>query len=153
MRQFIAIVAFACFAAVSLPVHAQTTAAAPNASGDSLYKKLGGYDAIAAVTDDFIQRLATDPKLKQFFIGVSSDHVARIRQLVVDLICQKTGGPCVYIGGDLGQVHKGLHITEDQWNAAVSDFGQTAKKFKIPAEQVSQLSALFTEVKPQIVNR
>lgn len=32
-----------------------------------LYQRLGGYDAIAAVVDDFIQRLATDAKLGHFF--------------------------------------------------------------------------------------
>lgn len=37
------------------------------AQPDSLYKRLGGYDALAAVTDDFIGRLATDPALSKFF--------------------------------------------------------------------------------------
>ncbi len=32
----------------------------------SLYKRLGGYDALAAVTDEFIGRLATDPQLAKF---------------------------------------------------------------------------------------
>jgi hypothetical protein len=45
----------------------------PAAAQDTLYKRLGGYDALAAVTDDFIGRLATDPKLGRFFVGSSTD--------------------------------------------------------------------------------
>jgi hemoglobin len=47
------------------------TPAAPQAAAaqGSLYKRLGGYDALAAVTDDFLGRLATDPKEGRFFVG------------------------------------------------------------------------------------
>jgi len=132
---------------------AQTTTASPAPSGDTLYKQLGGYDAIAAVTDDFIGRLATDKRLSKFFAGVSDEHKARIRQRVVDLLCQKTGGPCIYTGQDMPTVHTGLHISEADWSAAVDDFGQTMKKFNVPADKVQQLAALLNELKPQIVGK
>ena len=67
----------------------------------SLYKRLGGYDAIAALTDDFIGRLATDPRLSKFFTGLNDTSKARVRQHVVDLLCHTTGGPCVYLGQDM----------------------------------------------------
>ena len=69
-----------------------STASAQN--GASLYKRLGGYDALAAVTDDFITRLATDKTLGRFFVGASDNSKMRIRQLVVDQLCAATGGPC-----------------------------------------------------------
>src|SRR5947208_14819429 len=59
----------------------------------TLYKRLGGYDALAAVTDDFIGRLATDPQIGRFFKGSSTDSLKRIRQHVVDFLCNATGGP------------------------------------------------------------
>jgi hemoglobin len=120
-------------------------------SANSVYKQLGGYDAIAAVTDDFITRLATDPKLSKFFVGVSDAHKGEIRQRVVDFICAKTGGPCVYTGQDMKTSHAGLHITEDDWNATVADFGATAKKFNIPPDLQQQMASLFSQVKPDIV--
>ena len=63
------------------------------AKDKSLYERIGGYDAIAAVTDDFLARLENDDKLGRFFVGISDDSVAKIRQHVVDLVCAKTGGP------------------------------------------------------------
>src|SRR5919199_7024531 len=86
---------------------------------ESLYKRLGGYDALAAVTDDFIKGLATDPKIGRFFVGASDNTKAKIRQLVLDQLCAATGGPCVYIGRDMKTTHKGLGITEEDWDIAV----------------------------------
>jgi hemoglobin len=34
---------------------------------ETLYSRLGGYDAIAAVTDDLLRRLKADPKLERFW--------------------------------------------------------------------------------------
>src|SRR5207249_7626148 len=53
----------------------------------SLYKRLGGYDAIAAITDDLFGRVVTDPQLSRFFKGHSLDTQKRQRQNVVDLLC------------------------------------------------------------------
>jgi len=38
----------------------------------SLYARLGGYDAIAAVVDDFIGRLVADKRFSRFFVGHSA---------------------------------------------------------------------------------
>src|SRR5207302_7629505 len=78
----------------------------------TLYERLGGYDAIAAVTDDFIGRLVADKQITRFFTGASTDSKKRIRQLVVDQICAATGGPCIYIGRSMKASHEGLHHRE-----------------------------------------
>jgi len=65
-------------------------AGSAGAQEKTLYQRLGGYDAIAAVTDEFIGRLASDEQEKRFFIGFSTDSKMRIRQLIVDLICKST---------------------------------------------------------------
>src|SRR5438309_11899562 len=97
-----------------------TAAQAPVASSTpTLYKRLGGYDAIAAVTDDFIGRLASDKQLTRFFVGHSEDSLKKIRQHLVDQLCAATGGPCVYTGRDMKTSHKGMGITESDWDAAV----------------------------------
>jgi hemoglobin len=149
LRARLALAALALGALVApLTAGAQTT---PAGGTPSLYHRLGGYDAIAAVTDDFIGRLATDPKLQRFFVGASDNSKARIRQLVVDLICAKTGGPCVYLGRDMKTVHQGLNITEADWAAAQSDFGASLDKFKVGAAERRDLGAAIASIKPDIV--
>ena len=59
----------------------------------SLYERLGGYDAIAAVTDDLLARLLNDPQLGAFWKGHSENSLRRDRQLVVNFMCEAAGGP------------------------------------------------------------
>ena len=124
-----------------------------SAQNDSLYKRLGGYDALAAVTDDFIGRLATDKQLGRFFVGASDSSKMRIRQLLLDQLCAATGGPCVYIGRDMKTAHKGLGITEEDWNIAVKHLVATMTKFKVPQKEQSEVAAALTKLKGDIVEK
>lgn len=129
------------------------TALADQHMEQSLYKRLGGYDAIAAVTDDFIGRLATDKSLQKFFVGHSKDSVGRIRQLVVDQLCAATGGPCIYIGRDMKSSHQGMGITEADWNTAAGHLVATLDKFKVPAREKKEVLDAITSLKKDIVEQ
>ena len=84
---------------------------------DTLYRRLGGYDVIAAVIDEFLSRFRSDPRLARFGGGRSLDSRQRTRQLIVEQICSLAGGPCVYTGRDMKTTHAGLGITEAEWQA------------------------------------
>ena len=84
----------------------------------SLYDRVGGYNALAAVVDDFIVRLVSDKQFEKFFIGQSTDSKKRIRQHILDQFCAATGGPCVYMGREMKTAHAGLNITNAEWDAA-----------------------------------
>jgi len=117
----------------------------------TLYKRLGGYDALAAVTDDFLGRLAADPSLGRFFVGTSKEHLGRIRQLVVDQLCAATGGPCIYIGRDMKTTHEGLAITEADWDTAVKHLNATLDKFKVPKPEQDEVRAAIGGLEKDIV--
>ena len=127
--------------------------ASAQSSGQSLYKRLGGYDAIAAVTDDFISRLASDKQLSRFFVGLSTDSQKRLRQLVVDQLCEATGGPCIYIGRSMKTSHAGLGITEGDWQITVNHLVATLDKFKVPEKEKSELLAIASSLKGDIVQK
>ena len=120
---------------------------------DSLYTRLGGYDAIAAVTDDFIGRLVTDPSLGKYFTGHSTDSKQRIRQHVVDFLCLATGGPCVYKGRDMKTTHAGLGITGAEWDAGVKHLVATLDKFKVATKEKDDLLAAASGLKKDIVEK
>jgi hemoglobin len=141
---FVSIVLFVC----SLGLNASALG-----GQDSLYKRLGGYDALAAVTDDFIGRLATDKKLGRFFVGASDNSKMRIRQLVLDQLCAATGGPCVYIGRDMKTVHKGLGVTEEDWNISVKHLMDTLAKFKVPEKEQKEVAGAISGLKADIVEK
>jgi hemoglobin len=138
----------------AVPMPSDSSAAAPQAAAqDSLYKRLGGYDALAAVTDDFIGRLATDPKEGRFFVGLSTDSKVRVRQHVVDFLCVATGGPCKYTGRDMATAHTGLNITEDDWTISVKALTDTLNKFKVPAREQGEVIGAIAGLKSKIVGR
>ncbi|HUP59401.1 MAG TPA: group 1 truncated hemoglobin [Thermoanaerobaculia bacterium] len=119
----------------------------------SLYQRLGGYDAIAAVSDDFLGRLATDKQLGRFFPGHSEDSVKRIRQHIVDFLCAATGGPCIYTGRDMKTSHKGLGVTEADWNQSVALLVQTLDKFKVPVAEKNEVLGAVSGLKGDIVEK
>ncbi len=147
--------ALALSAFVSLAGCAANSAAqsAGAQSGPSLYKRLGGYDAIAAVTDDFIARLAADKQLSRFLVGMSADSQKRLRQLVVDQLCMATGGPCIYIGRPMKTAHAGLGITESDWQLTVKHLVESLDKFKVPEKEKNEFLALASSLKPDIVEK
>lgn len=126
---------------------------AQRAGGKTLYQRLGGYDAIAAVTHDFVGRLTADPKLARFFRGHSKNSMDRIRQLIVDQLCEATGGPCIYIGRDMVTTHTGLGITEEDWQTAVGHLNASLDKFKVGQQERQELIATVAALKPDIVEK
>ncbi len=119
----------------------------------SLYERLGGYNAIAAVIDDFMQAQLSNPQLARFFVGHSTDSKKRIRQLIVNQICEATGGPCIYTGRDMKTVHAGLGITESDWQAAVKLLTATLDKFKVPQKEKEDVFAAVSGLKKDIVEK
>ena len=129
------------------------SAQAQSTSAPSLYTRLGGYDAIAAVTDDFLGRLAADKQMSRFFVGVSADSLRKLRQHVVDQLCEASGGPCYYFGRSMKTVHAGLGITESDWQLTVKHLTATFDKFKVPEKERQQVIELFSTLKKDIVEK
>jgi hemoglobin len=133
--------------------------AAPNVAAQngqmkkSLYERLGGYNAIAAVVDDFIGRLIGDKQLERFFVGHSTDSKKRIRQHIVDQFCAGAGGPCVYTGRTMKDSHVGLGITEAEWDASAKHLVATLDKFKVPEQEKKELLEFVTSLKGDIVEK
>lgn len=124
------------------------TAAQPG----SLYKRIGGYDVIAAFADDFITWIIADKQLGRFFVsGYSEARVKAIRQQVVNQLCELTGGPCVYMGPDMKTVHKGLGITEADWKIAIDLLAAALNKYQVAPQEQSEFLQIISDMKSMIV--
>jgi hemoglobin len=129
---------------------AQSPTPQPSAT---LYKRLGGYDAIAAVTDEFLARAASDKQLSRFLVGLSNDSKRRLRQLIVDQLCEATGGPCFYTGRSTKVAHAGLGITESDWQLTVKHLAAILDKFKVPEKEKNDFLALASSLRGDIVEK
>jgi hemoglobin len=119
----------------------------------TLYQRMGGYDVIAGLVDDFVHQLGEDPAFKRFGGGRSMDSLHRTRQLVVDQICYLAGGPCVYIGRDTKTAHAGLAITQEEWDSSMKKWQVSLDKFKIAAPEQKDFLAMIQKLRPDIVEK
>src|ERR1044072_8913895 len=126
---------------------------ATKAQDKTLYERLGGYDGIAKVVDDFIGRLIADKQFEKFFIGQSTDSKKKIRNHVIEQFCVAAGGPCVYTGRDMKTTHAGLGITEADWNAAANHLIAALDKYKVDEKSKAEVVAFVSTLKKDIVEK
>lgn len=119
----------------------------------SLYERLGKYDGIAAFADEFIKNLAADKSLGRFLVGLSEDSQKKLRQHLVDFLCNATGGPCFYLGRDMKTSHKGLGITEKDWDAGVKALQKTLDTLKVKDPERGEVIAAVSNLKKDIVEK
>ena len=117
----------------------------------SLYKRLGGYDVIAAIVADLFQRLKEDPLFARFGPGRSLDSKIRVQQLTVEQLCALAGGPCVYLGRDMRTSHRGLSITPSEWQANREHALHVLRLHGVGEPEQSEFLELFERYRGEIV--
>ena len=117
----------------------------------TLYARLGGYDAIAAVADDLLPRLMTDAQLGRFWQHRGEDGLRREKQLLIDFLCASAGGPLYYTGRDMVTTHRGMRISESDWVVFLNHVKATLEKFAVPAKERREVLAFVESTKRDIV--
>ena len=118
---------------------------------DSLYRRLGGYDTIAAIIADQFRLLKEDARFRRFAQGRGLDSRARAQQLTVEQICALAGGPCLYLGRDMKTSHRGLGITAEEWDAFLVLTGRVLDEHGIGVREKSEFLELFERYRADIV--
>ena len=123
----------------------------PATSSKTLYERLGGQDAIKAVVKDFVEeQVAKDTRINARF---GNTDIPKFEGLLSDQLCQGTGGPCKYAGKDMKTAHTGMKITDDEFTALVEDLKKSLDKFKVGAQEQSDLIGALAPMKPDIVGQ
>ncbi len=112
----------------------------------SLYKRMGGYDAIAGFVDLAFPRVATNPQLAKYFLGHADDSKYRQRQLIIDKLSSTLQGPTIYLGRPLESVHKGLNITAAEWDIFMKILMQAMDERGIAGEEKKDFVYLFQTI-------
>jgi hemoglobin len=114
----------------------------------SLYERLGGLDAITAVVDSFVPRCAGDGRINAKF---ARTDVPRLRKMLVDQVCEATGGPCTYTGRTMKEAHDGMGVTAGEFDALVEDLVATLNEFDVPKAEQDELLELLAPMRGEIV--
>ena len=117
----------------------------------TLYERLGGYDAIAAVTDNLLPRLENDAQLGRFWANRGDDGIAREKQLLVDYLCSSAGGSLLYTGRDMLTSHRGMGITDSDWQIFIGHLKATLAEFQVPQPEQDDVLAFIDSTRTDIV--
>ncbi len=159
----LALAAFACGGKKPPPKEPAVTETVADAGPDedadagppapkSLYERLGGRDAIAKVVDDFGKNLVANDVTKKRFAKLSKDRLEKFKANLVDQICEAAGGDCKYGGRDMKEAHKGMKITNAEWDATLSALKAALDENSVGDNEQSDLIALLAPMKEDIVD-
>ena len=116
----------------------------------SLCDRLGGKPAIQAVVDDFIGNVAADNRINSFF---ANTNIPRLNMMLVNQICEATGGPCKYEGRSMKTAHTGMGLSDANFNALVDDLVKSLNKFNVPEREKKELLTALAAMRGDIVGK
>lgn len=130
-----------------------TPASATTAAQDeaTLYARLGGYDAVAAVSDELLTRLQADGQLGGYWKGASHDNRRRARQLIVDFLVEAAGGPAFYTGRDMKTSHLGMGISQGDWAIFMRHTRATLEDFHVSERELGDVLGFLEGLRGDIV--
>jgi hemoglobin len=114
----------------------------------SLYERLGGMESIAAVVEDFRDRVAKDDRINQKF---AKTDLVRLRKMLIDQVCEAAGGPCTYTGRSMKDAHAGMKVTNGEFDALVQDLVASLNHFKVGKSEQDEILGVLGPLKPDIV--
>jgi len=114
----------------------------------SLYERLGGMESIAAVVEDFRDRVAKDDRINRKF---AKTDLVRLRKMLIDQVCEAAGGPCKYTGRSMKEAHDGMRVTSGEFDALVQDLVATLNHFKVGKTEQDEILGVLGPLKTDIV--
>lgn len=116
--------------------------------GRSLYERLGGMESIAAVVEDFRDRVGNDDRINQKF---AKTDMVRLRKMLIDQVCEAAGGPCTYSGRSMKEAHAGMRVTSGEFGALVEDLVATLNHYKVGKTEQDEILGVLGPLKTDIV--
>jgi hemoglobin len=114
----------------------------------SLYDRLGGKDAIAAVVGKLYGVVAADSRINGRFAHVSPEAFG---PLLTDFLCEAAGGPCDYQGRDMKTTHTGMALTDGEFDALAEDAIIALDHFKVPARESGEVISMLASLRGDVV--
>jgi hemoglobin len=142
--------------------HAQTKDSAPQ---KSLYERLGGVFAIAAVVDHFsdaivknpiVGQKSKNPQLREWHTK-SLGRLPGLKFMRTLWVCNISGGPFQYTATRPGatplgleEAHRNLRISPAEFDEVAAELGRTLDHFKVPKREKGEVLAAFAAHKGEV---
>jgi hemoglobin len=114
---------------------------------DTIYERIGGYEALEVVVEDFYCRVLDDDHLSGFFAGA---NMSRLKGKQVEFFAAALGGPKPYIGAPMRQVHQGRGITMDHFNLVAGHLQDSLCAAGVPEPTITEILGAIAALAPDI---
>lgn len=114
----------------------------------SLYERLGGKTAIAAIVNDLVDAHARNPIVKPRFQG---RDLKASKRMATDFMCMGSGGPERYTGKGLLAVHTGMNISEREFIATMDDLAQVLEVHAVGSRECDEIVGIFMKLKGEVL--
>ena len=114
----------------------------------SLYDRLGGLDAITALTESWVARVGGDDRANGKFVRTD---IPRLTKEVIDQLCEATGGPCTYTGRSMHETHDGMGVPAGEFDVVIQHLGEALDELSIPKADQDELVGLLLPMREDIV--
>ena len=145
------------FVGATLVLLAATTPFAEQATmKKSLYDRIGGEPALTKVVDEFVAKAAANPKVNFTRNGTWKASDAAVKTLKMHLVAflgNAFGGPQKYTGRSMKDAHKGMAITQAEFDALAADLRAVLEANKVPQQEVSEIMKIASSTAPDIVEK
>jgi len=123
---------------------------APARADDTLYADMGGKAGMDHLVEVSVDKYLADPRIKDIF---SESNMDRIRAELKDQFCMIADGPCAYTGHSMEATHKGLHLTNANFNALVEDLQDAMAECDIGFATQNWFLARLAPMQHQVVTK
>lgn len=123
---------------------------APALADDTLFADMGGQAGIDKIVDISVDNYLADDRIKAIF---DESNMDRIRAEFKVQFCQVAGGPCTYKGHDMVAAHKGLHLTNADFNVVVEDLQDAMTKAGVSFATQNRFLARLAPMQRQVVSK
>lgn len=115
---------------------------------NSLYSRLGGRPGLNRIVDGWVMAAYADPRINRLF---THTDLAGFKGTLVEQLCVKTAGPCVYTGPGMIDAHVGLVISKPDFDAFMEDLRTTLDAQRVHPKDQRLLFSVLKPMRAQVV--
>ncbi|MGH8532181.1 MAG: group I truncated hemoglobin [Gammaproteobacteria bacterium] len=113
-----------------------------------LFERLGGQEGITAIVEGLISNIGADPRTRLYFTNID---IGRFKTKMVEYLCEQTGGPCKYTGGEMKARHAPLQIENAAFDAFMEDLTKALDNKQVAQSDKDELLEIHRKLKPDVV--
>jgi len=117
---------------------------------DQLYQQLGAGAGLEKIVDGLLLEIEQDQQIVHHF---RDTDIERFRKLLIEQLCELSGGPCQYSGASMQESHTGFKITQADFDNLVRHLMKVMETLEIPITAQNQLLGLLAPMYGDVVYR